>query len=67
MPSNESSESTPKDSKIQPEASKGTADTGAGPIATPEEGAKPNETGGPKGLEPTRYGDWEQKGRCIDF
>jgi hypothetical protein len=22
---------------------------------------------GPKGLEPTRYGDWERKGRCIDF
>jgi len=20
-----------------------------------------------KGLEPTRYGDWEFKGRCIDF
>ena len=27
----------------------------------------PNETGGPKGLEPTRYGDWEKGGRCIDF
>ena len=26
-----------------------------------------NEIGGPKGLEPTRYGDWERKGRCIDF
>ncbi len=25
------------------------------------------ETGGPKGLEPTRYGDWEKQGRCIDF
>ena len=25
------------------------------------------ETGGPKGLEPTRYGDWEKGGRCIDF
>jgi len=25
------------------------------------------ETGGPKGLEPTRYGDWERKGRAIDF
>lgn len=25
------------------------------------------ERGGPKGLEPTRYGDWERKGRCIDF
>jgi len=27
----------------------------------------PKEIGGPKGLEPTRYGDWERKGRCIDF
>lgn len=25
------------------------------------------EVGGPKGPEPTRYGDWEQKGRCTDF
>ncbi|MGB2262845.1 MAG: DUF1674 domain-containing protein, partial [Candidatus Puniceispirillaceae bacterium] len=25
------------------------------------------ETNGPKGPEPTRYGDWEQKGRCTDF
>lgn len=25
------------------------------------------EIGGPKGPEPTRYGDWEKKGRCIDF
>lgn len=29
--------------------------------------AKRPEIGGPKGLEPTRYGDWESKGRCIDF
>lgn len=27
----------------------------------------PKEIGGPKGPEPTRYGDWEQKGRCTDF
>lgn len=27
----------------------------------------PVEIGGPKGPEPTRYGDWEKKGRCIDF
>ncbi len=26
-----------------------------------------HEIGGPKGPEPTRYGDWERKGRCIDF
>jgi hypothetical protein len=25
------------------------------------------EIGGPKGPEPTRYGDWEVNGRCSDF
>lgn len=25
------------------------------------------EIGGRNGLEPTRYGDWEKNGRCIDF
>jgi len=29
--------------------------------------ARPREIGGPKGPEPTRYGDWEIGGRCIDF
>ena len=38
---------------IQPEASSGPA--------------LPREIGGPKGPEPTRYGDWEKNGRCIDF
>ena len=30
-------------------------------------GQIPREIGGPKGLEPTRYGDWEKAGRCYDF
>ena len=29
--------------------------------------ALPQEMGGPNGLEPTRYGDWENNGRCTDF
>ena len=30
--------------------------------------SKKTEIGGrKKGLEPTRYGDWEKNGRCIDF
>jgi len=33
----------------------------------PAPAAKEKEVGGPKGPEPTRYGDWEVKGRCIDF
>jgi hypothetical protein len=27
----------------------------------------PEEIGGRGGLDPTRYGDWEKNGRCIDF
>ena len=28
---------------------------------------KTGEKGGPRGPEPTRYGDWERKGRVSDF
>lgn len=31
------------------------------------EKAPTGETGGPSGPEPTRYGDWERKGRAVDF
>lgn len=27
----------------------------------------PPEIGGREGPEPTRFGDWEKSGRCIDF
>lgn len=27
----------------------------------------PVEIGGRKGLDPTRYGDWEIGGKCVDF
>jgi len=30
-------------------------------------GDRPREIGGRGGLDPTRYGDWEKNGRCIDF
>jgi hypothetical protein len=37
----------------------------AGPDAAP---AAQREVGGRKdGTEPTRFGDWEKQGRCIDF
>ncbi|MDH3220163.1 MAG: DUF1674 domain-containing protein [Gammaproteobacteria bacterium] len=32
-----------------------------------EKGQQAEEFGGPQGKEPTRYGDWEKNGRCIDF
>jgi hypothetical protein len=38
--------------------------TGEPSTAEPQ---KPGEIGGPKGPEPTRFGDWEVGGRCTDF
>jgi hypothetical protein len=35
--------------------------------APPPPPSAPREVGGPPGPEPTRYGDWERNGRCIDF
>ena len=31
------------------------------------EAARAAELGGPSGLEPTRFGDWERKGLAVDF
>ena len=45
-------------------------DAKVGKINTPEDDPKASasrEIGGPKGPEPTRFGDWEKGGRCIDF
>ena len=41
-------------------------------VATPspdktEKSTPAREIGGPKEADPTRYGDWTVKGRCIDF
>lgn len=47
-------ESTPVPEQVQPEI----------PASDP---APVREIGGRKGPEPTRYGDWEMNGRCIDF
>ena len=44
-----------------PEASDSTVDS------APEHAEQSREIGGRKGPEPTRYGDWEKNGRCIDF
>lgn len=37
------------------------------PLPEPVPPADSEEHGGPKGQEPTRYGDWENKGICWDF
>ncbi len=43
------------------------AEIPAAPQAAIPKPPMPKEIGGPKGPEPTRYGDWEVKGRCTDF
>lgn len=35
--------------------------------AAADEAVLPPEDGGPRGPEPTRYGDWEKKGLAVDF
>lgn len=38
------------------------------PTAPPAQpAAPPREVGGREGPDPTRFGDWELRGRCIDF
>lgn len=37
------------------------------PVPEPGPPMEGEEAGGPKGPEPTRYGDWESKGICWDF
>lgn len=42
---------------------------GSPPVTTPPlpMEMRPKEIGGRDGPEPTRFGDWEKAGRCIDF
>ncbi|MBT8145007.1 MAG: DUF1674 domain-containing protein [Gammaproteobacteria bacterium] len=44
-----------------------TAEQGAGTENSDAGEQRPREVGGRNGPEPTRYGDWEKNGRCIDF
>jgi hypothetical protein len=37
------------------------------PVSSNPAPARPAEIGGRDGPDPTRYGDWEKNGRCIDF
>lgn len=50
---------TPGKDEIETEST--TDDTASGPVE------RPKEIGGRRGPDPTRYGDWEKAGRCIDF
>ena len=54
------------DRELTPEARRALEEAAAGRAAEP---AIPpsEELGGPRGPEPTRYGDWERKGLAVDF
>ena len=59
------------DLEIAKDAPKSETPVSAEPTANEDAAKKAKEIakefGGPKGPEPTRYGDWEKNGRCIDF
>jgi hypothetical protein len=56
------------DARIEPAAPHVQGEQPVGAAAsTPPPGAAPRELGGREGPEPTRFGDWELRGRCIDF
>jgi hypothetical protein len=53
----------PERAAAQPDTAKGRRKV----LASALEPRVDEEIGGPQGPEPTRFGDWERKGRCIDF
>ncbi|NNE40967.1 MAG: DUF1674 domain-containing protein [Marinicaulis sp.] len=53
--------------KDLPEAAKRALAEAAERRAAAEKHERAKELGGPKGEEPTRYGDWERGGRAVDF
>ncbi|MDX1404270.1 MAG: DUF1674 domain-containing protein [Woeseiaceae bacterium] len=58
----EDTSKTPSGNDPQSESEPQTA-----PVESRQKADRPKEIGGRGGLDPTRYGDWEKDGRCIDF
>ena len=54
------------DKPLTPQARRALEEADARRRAAEASAATP-EQGGPKGLEPTRFGDWERKGIAVDF
>jgi hypothetical protein len=52
---------------LSPQAQRALAEAEERRAKTQAAGPQPAEVQGPKGLEPTRYGDWENKGIASDF
>jgi hypothetical protein len=61
--------SPPPRKPLTPEAQRALAEAEARRAAAAQAAPQPlpKESGGPKGPEPTRYGDWENKGIASDF
>ena len=55
------------DKPLTPQARRALQEAHARRQAAEAAAADTNEQGGPKGLEPTRFGDWERKGIAVDF
>jgi hypothetical protein len=52
---------------LPPAARRALEEAEARRLAAQPEPPPPHEQGGPKGPEPTRFGDWERKGIASDF
>lgn len=55
-----------KEQRLKDAAKRALTEAEARKLAALDE-TQPLELGGPKGLEPTRFGDWERKGITSDF
>jgi len=53
--------------RIREAGDRARAEADARRAAEPPQNPLPKEVNGPKGPEPTRYGDWEKKGIVSDF
>jgi hypothetical protein len=61
-------ETTPPRKELTPAAQRALAEAEARrKAAAANASPRPKEFHGPKGPEPTRYGDWENKGIASDF
>ncbi|WP_425411182.1 DUF1674 domain-containing protein [Hyphococcus sp.] len=66
MDSQKNESQTEPTRELPPAAKRALAEADARRKAASSPGS-PKEINGPRGDEPTRYGDWERNGRAVDF
>lgn len=64
---NERPPNAARNKPLSPAAIRALEEAEARRLTAEPEPAQPHEQGGPKGPEPTRFGDWERKGLATDF